>query len=581
MTGSSTYGGFDALLTRMERRRLPMQFGPEERLPSVDVDFAPLKTSLAGVVPEPYASSGTNFAFKVRELHREFDGAPELLHLHGLLIACLRRRDQPPETAPLFLRLWAEEAPFLLRHLNLRWQVSAITTFGDHGATPAQRQLGQSLSILFNVMKLYESERLYSGTPPDRPFAGPRITHSLPLQMDTYALMNGGLDVNLLGRLWLDAERDAVIAPLARHLLQALDEDSRTVFRRLHLMRTARRDSADNQTSDLIHRLPPRGPANVAPPSLRRKPRDLPSWGIVSTVKAPLPQIARFVAYHLRIGAARVHVYLDDPDPAAEAFLTQDERVHVVQCDRSYWKARHGKRPRTHQRRQVCNATHCYRKTRLHWLAHVDVDEFIMPPRSMAELLALMPDDLCQLQLRPAEMLAGPDRNHFKLTARFAGVDSTALPEVYPTFGEFLRGGYISHLEGKPIVRTGIPDARLGIHTMLTDEKPVTNAAELLEGWLGHAHAPDWEHFREKLEFRLTQGSYRGTEDRFGLGEVLKFLQENEGEEGLKSFFEEVCADTPRLREALSRYGMLVTRDLELDQTCKDVFGCLPEDIPA
>ena len=94
------------------------------------------------------------------------------------------------------------------------------------------------MSVLFAAMKLYESERLYSGFTPDNAFKLKRLASApLPLNMDRYALVSGGLDVNMLGRLWLDAKKDDVIAPLAHHLLNLINADPGTVFRRFNTLR--------------------------------------------------------------------------------------------------------------------------------------------------------------------------------------------------------------------------------------------------------------------------------------------------------------------------------------------------------
>ena len=82
---------------------------------------------------------------KSLELNTEFLGQLELCKLHGLLIAHLRKSDQPAHTMALFTRIWAEQADFMLQHLDPRWLVSAITTFGDHGQTEVQRRVGHSM----------------------------------------------------------------------------------------------------------------------------------------------------------------------------------------------------------------------------------------------------------------------------------------------------------------------------------------------------------------------------------------------------------------------------------------------------
>ena len=127
-------GGFDAIVKRMQARQDPLSFNKGEALPPLDVDFAPLKRSIVQEldpkdIPRPRDQSGNTR--KSIELNPEFVGLPELCKLHGLLIAHLRKSDQPTHTMALFTRLWAEEAEFLFAHLDPRWLVSAITTFGD------------------------------------------------------------------------------------------------------------------------------------------------------------------------------------------------------------------------------------------------------------------------------------------------------------------------------------------------------------------------------------------------------------------------------------------------------------------
>lgn len=568
----------------MEGRRDPLTFAPGEALPEADLNFAPLKARRIGEAPEAHQKSASTFSYKYLEIKEQFQGEPEILWLHGLLISALRRRSQPPQTAPLFLRLWNEEGPFLLAHLNPRWLVSAATTFADHGANEVQRRVGHSLTVLFSTMKLYETERLHSPAAPTHPFDGQRKAATLALEMDAYAIASGGLDINMLGRIWQDAAQDATIRPLAHHLLGLLDADDRTVFRRLRLMREAKKVRQPNLKSlflfSTLH-----DKSNLAPPPPRAKdtPAQTLRWGVVSTVQASLSQLARFAAFHLVEGATRIHLYLDTPDPAIADFFAPDDRVIIVQCTPSYWSRHRAGRPDTHQARQMRNATHAYRRSDLDWLAHLDVDEFVLTPQPLARLLAQVPDQTAVLQLRPAEMLAGNTRNDaaFKLTPRFAGADKAALHDIYPTFGAHLRGGYISHLEGKPVVRVGIPECRLGIHSLLYRGEPAANRAELREGWIGHRHVRDWQEFRARLDFRMQKGSYRRRGTAFRLYDVLDFIKENEGEDGLRLFFDEVCADTPALRQSLARHNMLHTRRLELDARCRQVFGALPQDSPA
>lgn len=107
--------------------------------------------------------------------------------------------------------------------------------------------------------------------------------------MDRYALVSGGLDVNMLGLLWLDAKKDDVIAPLAHHLLNLINADPGTVFRRFNTLRGRKlRQRAQKQS------------ANDDPePARARAKAKSHSWGIVSTIKASPAQIKPFITHHL------------------------------------------------------------------------------------------------------------------------------------------------------------------------------------------------------------------------------------------------------------------------------------------
>lgn len=579
MSSTPTYpGGIPALLAQYETRRDSFDYAPGEGLPPPDCDLAALAGQTVPdpeTIPEEGPPFRSSFHRKRFTLRQELKGLSELAFLNALLISHLRKREWPAHAPALFRRLWTEHAQQLMRELDPRWLVSSVTTFGDHGETPAQRSTGLALSTLFGAMKLYESERLYSGHAPDQPFTlEGKIREKLPLQMDSYSLTGGGLDVNLIARLWQEAEQDAVIAPLAHHLLTRLIDDDRSVLRRLMTMRKRRAKQEDA----------PQPKSNIAPvpASAQGQQADTLRWGIVSTIKAPLPQIARFAAHHLEMGASALHIHLDEPEEKTALFLSRHPKIHLVQCDDAYWKAQGRQRYPEHQRRQAFNATRTLREVAgsLDWLGHIDVDEFLIAERPISEILAAIKWQTAIARIPPAEALAVETGtpNHFKLTHKQAGVKKSELQEVYPTFGMHLYGGFLSHTSGKVFARTGIPETRLGIHTMKYKGEDATNRTKPAGLYVAHFHAPNWTHFRKHLDFRQEKGSYRPRSERpeLGQGELLKFLMEEEGELGLDSFFKEVCADTPELRERLAARGMLLTHDFDFDAAVLRVFGELP-----
>ncbi|WP_353474613.1 glycosyltransferase family 2 protein [Salipiger sp. H15] len=573
-------GGIAAILTQMEGRREAIDFAPGEALPPYDT---PLGELAGQIVSDPDADPAEAPPFrsghhrKRHALRRELAGRSELVFLNALLIAHLRKRAFPAHAPALFQRLWTEQGTALLAQLDPRWLVSSVTTFGDHGLSLVQRSVGLALTTLFGTMKLYESERLYSGLPADRPFGlDGRDRGPLPMEMDGYSLSGGGLDVNMIGRLWREAEGDPVIRPLAHHLLELLISDERTVLRRLMTMRQrqARRSEA-RPKGDLAGNLAP-VPAShhgLAASDLR--------WGITATIRAPLPEIARFAAHHLELGAQVVQIHLDTPDPEAASFLTRHPAIRVTQCDDAYWQASGRARPEAHQVRQAYNATQSLRDgLGVHWLGHIDVDEFLLPQRPLGDLLAEVPLAAAFARVAPAEALASakglPQR--FKTTHKHARQPKSVLQEIYPTFGAHLYGGFLSHTSGKVFARTGIEGTRLGIHTLKYRGEDASNRHRLGEVWLAHLHARSWEQFRDDLAFRRTQGSYRKASDRpeMGQAELISFLMEEEGDAGLRALFDEVCADTPGLRARLAARGMLVEHPFDPDAAVARVFGALP-----
>lgn len=237
-------GGFETLIERFDARREGFDYY-KESFPDLDVSLDPMTRNLVPASAtgwregEPKKSS--SWARKRRAIAKEFVGNSELAYLNAMLIANLRRKSYPPDAPALFVRLWAEQSDHLIDALSMRWKVSSVQTFADHGASDIQRQAGQALRMLFGVMKLYEYERLHSGKTPVEAWSfTDRRSAVLPLDMELFSLKNGGLDVNILAPVWELARQDVIIAPLVDHLLDALNHDPAGVFRRLQSMRSER-----------------------------------------------------------------------------------------------------------------------------------------------------------------------------------------------------------------------------------------------------------------------------------------------------------------------------------------------------
>ncbi len=182
-----------------------------------------------------------DFAAKSRNLARAFAGQPALLLLNAQLIALLRRHEPPAHIPALFADLWTAHADDLADLHDARWLISSCRTLADFGPTTTSRIVAAELAMLADMMKLYESERLFSGTAPEDLFTGKRTPAPLPLDLDAFAIGSGDLDRSIATRIWKRASGDPVAEALTSRLIPDILGDPRGLFLRLRLMRDRRR----------------------------------------------------------------------------------------------------------------------------------------------------------------------------------------------------------------------------------------------------------------------------------------------------------------------------------------------------
>ena len=228
-------GGFGALMRYLDKRQRPF-VDPDAVMPAADIDLAPLFERKVSPPPQHHESAERYSARrKWLELQAEFEGAPQILHLHAFLVANSRRTAMPPAAETLFFRIWDDYGAALVRLLDVRWMISSATSFADIGRTGDQRALGMGLSTLFDLVKLHDSERRVSGQPGKAPFRfNPEARRfPIPYRMPPYSLAGGDLDKVMLARLWQLAERDATIRPLGMAMLNMVMTDPRSIFGRV------------------------------------------------------------------------------------------------------------------------------------------------------------------------------------------------------------------------------------------------------------------------------------------------------------------------------------------------------------
>ena len=302
------------------------------------------------------------------------------------------------------------------------------------------------------------------------------------------------------------------------------------------------------------------------------------TWGIVATIKAADIDILRFVAYHLDAGADQVFIYLDQDARAARTALKTHPKCHVTLCDDDYWHTVHNARPEKHQVRQSRNASHAYANAQgLDWLMHLDVDEFLVCESEISNVLAALPAKTQTGRVRPMEALVPPKGTAVEAFKTFipGGPERRRLVQsIYPTFGPYLKGGFISHLAGKMFTRTGHTNVRLRIHNAAQNGKVFAEEETLDQIALAHCHAQNWQHWQHMFAYRHAKGSYRAEmapalppeQGGMTLHMLFEYLKTGQETDGLRSFFDEVCADTPELRAKLEANGVLCLHNLYLSE---------------
>lgn len=302
-----------------------------------------------------------------------------------------------------------------------------------------------------------------------------------------------------------------------------------------------------------------------------------PAWAVVSTMDEPAPLVAAFAAHYLSIGASEVHIFLDQPDPEAEALLAGLPRVYLTVCDAAYWKVnKPRKRPEMHFSRQCRNAQKVYETTKADWLLHCDADEYAQDGDAIVAALAAAPAMALYMRLLVAERVTlaeQPQMEIFDGIFRYGIKDFQKFgPSVYGLLCEFFRDGVTGHLAGKAFNRVGA-----GLQISLHSPRGRQPHRVIQTTRLMHFDGMTRLHFMLKL-LRRAHEPEGDANTRHGASRITQFealresVQDPEHREALVSLLKEINAEqAARLeakgvldrsrfdpRAALAQYGLKV-----------------------
>lgn len=559
MAKNETYpGGYDAMMQRVQSRRDPLVYAEGESLPSLDEDLTPLLTRPTTV---HLSDSGSTFAGKRRALQKEFEGQPELLMLHGLVIANLRKNDFPAHAPALYQKMWAEHGEFLIQNLPLRWLVSAVTTFGDQGINEAQRHIGRSMMLMFGMIKLYEFERLYSGHHPCETYPTTnKINTPLPLGIPSYSLIGGGLDVAILTRLWSDADEDPIVKPLARHLLNEINTDPDTLFRRLRDMAEDRKQRKATKNTN---------PIPVPPRHVKRDPKTI-SWGVATTLNEDLDQAVCFTAHHLDLGADAVALYADNPHIVPHE-LAHHPRVHLVVCDDTVISAEQRKNMSTRNMRKVFYFNKARRNLSLDWLAMLDTDEYLIPNDPIKDILSQVPADAAFMKIPVVEQFADSP-TLFRPPASTYEMDPNLRADLFPLFGNYLPDLILGQPDPRLFVRARLSNIRVANFIVKHNKRIATNAFFPENMVVAHCHADSFNSFINALPRRIDQGYSRHKEGAISINSALEATDKQYKKPELQRFFNEIAVARPEVVKALAAHNVLRTIDFDIEKKIERII---------
>lgn len=226
---------------------------------------------------------------------------------------------------------------------------------------------------------------------------------------------------------------------------------------------------------------------------------------VAAIVNEPGPVLDRFVRWYRAQGAQEVWLFFDDPGcPDLPRFAAM-EGVTATACTAEFWNGLGLSPEARFTRRQNAVLTWAYEKIGSGWFLNVDADELMyFADTSLAARLKAVPAEVRTIRVATAE-LVGADipEQLFRLQ-----LPRGQVTDVYGADADLFRRrfGLIGHADGKSFHRAGQQGIRLRQHWAEDAEGNEVQGLRwgAAEGaYLLHYLAPDYRHWRAKLDWRL------------------------------------------------------------------------------
>jgi Glycosyl transferase family 2 len=225
-------------------------------------------------------------------------------------------------------------------------------------------------------------------------------------------------------------------------------------------------------------------------------------WSLVSTIRAPIARLERFVQHYEELGAARIYLFFEEP----ESFRYYTNRGAGI-VEPTYDEAVDAGEGADLNGRQITNFETARGRARTPWLLHVDGDEFVFARRRVSEVLREFDDRTYSVTMPPMEAVYRTEpKGEEALSTRWfrRTVDNAPLLEaIYGDLAPLTRQGLFGHTAGKSFVRTDIPVDRPSVHSPKPRARGLAVGAKTNDLDFLHFDALAFDDWRAKFALRL------------------------------------------------------------------------------